>query len=196
LGYTQDKKAKRKQNQNQDLFLKKIKAGWIQKKPIIFFVCGFGILMVLFYLVWQSEFFISRVQPFILSINATLSSRVLNVFGFQTQANNSTVYSSFYSVDISRGCDAIEAMALFLATTLSFPMSLKSKITGLFAGVSILFILNIIRIVTLFWAGLYFPSFFETLHVQLWPILIILCSLFLWIQLVRMDRRKKHNGAH
>ena len=119
----------------------------------------------------------------------------MNVFGQQTTTNNEFINSSQYSISIARGCDAIEAMALFLSTTLAFPMNWKRKLLGIASGIGILFVLNLIRIVTLFFAGTYKPDIFEVLHVQIWPVIIILIATLLWIVIIRKSKRKETGNA-
>jgi len=195
LGYNKNKKEKRK-NQNKDSVSIKFKNEWKQKRPILFFVGGFVILMVLFYAFWQSAFFNNSIHPKIVAVNAKLSGIILNLFGQHTETNREVISSASYSISISKGCDAIEAIALFLATTLAFPLSWRVKFRGLIIGVSVLFFLNIIRIVSLFFIGLYFPNIFEMMHVQIWPVIIIIFATVLWVLIIRSDiKNKKANAA-
>jgi exosortase H (IPTLxxWG-CTERM-specific) len=159
-------------------------------------VGGFSLLMILFYIFWNSELFKEHIVENILSTNAYLSSGALNLLGQHTQIEGSSIYSAFYAISVSKGCDAIEAMALFLSTTLAFPMAWKTKIIGIFWGISLLFIINIVRIVTLFFAGAYYPNVYEILHAQIWPVFIIIFATGLWIFLIRKDERKKSYAAN
>lgn len=59
-------------------------------------------------------------------------------------------------------------MALYISALLSFPAGWKYKFAGFFGGIAILFTLNIVRIVSLFLTRVYFPIFFEIMHVDVW----------------------------
>ncbi len=194
MGYTHQKKEKRKAR-NAETVSAKLKNNWQQKWPILFFLGGFIILMVLFYAFWQSSFFNTVIHPVIVSINAKLSGMVLNVLGQQSITYGEVISSAKYSISISRGCDAIEAMALFLATTLAFPLGWLMKLKGLLIGIVVLFFLNIIRIVSLFFIGIYFPDIFEMMHAQVWPVIIIIFATSLWILIIRSDKKTKKADA-
>lgn len=159
----------------------RLKSQWIQKKPVVFFVLGFAVLMILFYLFWFSDFYTLKVQPHIVHVNAVISNAVLRVLGFGTTVNGSTVESGLFSVNILKGCDAIEAIALMSAALLSFPAKWKHRLIGFLAGAAILFVLNLVRIVTLFITGVYYPSVFELMHIEIWQFIFILVAVGIWI---------------
>jgi exosortase H (IPTLxxWG-CTERM-specific) len=187
MGLTKEKKArieiqKKKLRQNKNIVIfSKFNEKWLQKRPILFFILIFAALIILFYLLWITPFFETHFQPHIVSVNVVISNFVLNIFGQKTQANGSMIYSSLFSIDIKRGCDGVEAMALFASVLLAFPAQWKKKLIGLAGGVSILFSLNIVRIVSLFLTGIYYHKAFDIMHVQVWQVLFIFVALGLWI---------------
>lgn len=195
MGYSKVKK-ERKTKQSSNSISENIYYVLKQKAPVLFFVGGFCLLMILFYVFWNSELFREHILINILSFNAFFSSGILNLLNQHTQIDGSNIYSPFYAISVSKGCDAIEAMALFLSTTLAFPMNWKTKIKGIIGGISLLFLINLARIVTLFFAGAYFPNTFEILHAQIWPVIIIILATGLWIFLIRFDSRKNSNAAN
>jgi len=150
---------------------------------------GFAVLMILFYIFWLSGYCQNNIQPAIVSVNARLSSSILNIFGIKTTAVNEHISSPSFSVSIAKGCDAMEAMALFASALLAFPAKWKYKLSGFFAGIAILFMLNIARIISLFLTGLYFPKAFEIMHVEVWQVLFILFAVGLWIFWIRWTKK-------
>ncbi len=72
-------------------------------------------------------------------------------------------------------------MALFAAGILSFPIAFRKKISGLLTGLAALFILNLVRICSLFIADVHSASLFETLHMVVWQIVFILVAGGLWL---------------
>ena len=78
---------------------------------------------------------------------------------------------------------------------LAFPAGWKNKIIGLFAGIFLLFILNLIRIITLFLAGIYYPKAFDLLHVEVWQVLFILAAVGLWIFFIQKATKAKMHAA-
>ncbi len=189
MGYTPQKKALKKKQAAPTIF-SRVQSRWLQKWPILFFVLGFAILMLLFYVTWLSDFSQDHIQPHIVSANAKISSIILNIFGMKTTASQANLSSPSFAVSIAKGCDAMEAMALFGAALLAFPAKWKFKFAGFFAGIAILFMLNIIRVITLFLTGIYFPKAFEIMHVEVWQVLFILVALGLWIFWIKWTRRE------
>jgi exosortase H (IPTLxxWG-CTERM-specific) len=172
-----------------------LRKNWREKLPVIFFVLGFAVLMILFYIFWLSDFSQNIIQPKVVSVNAKLSSLILNIFGMRTKADQALLSSSAFSVSIARGCDAIEAMALYASALLSFPAGWRSKIAGFFVGIALLFVLNIARIISLFLTGIYFPKAFEIMHVEVWQVLFILFAIGMWIFWIKWTRKGVSRAA-
>lgn len=188
MGYSPQKKALKKKQSTPSLF-SGVRTGWLQKWPVLIFVLGFAVLMILFYAFWLSDYCQNNIQPNIVSVNARFSSFILNLFGMETTAVKERISSSSFSVSIARGCDAIEAMALFALALLAFPARWNYKVIGFFVGIAILFSLNIVRIVSLFLTGIYFPKAFEIMHVEVWQVLFILLAIGLWIFWIKWTRK-------
>lgn len=146
--------------------------------------------MVLFYIFWQSGFFTINIHPIIINSNSFLSSVIINIFGQNTISESGIISSPQVSISIARGCDSIEAMALFVSMTLAFPMKWRSKFIGIVYGIAVLFLINLIRIATLFFSMLYQPEIFDVLHAQVWPVLIILIATILWLIIMRNQKRQ------
>ena len=189
MGYSKKKKEQKKKPLQPKLG-SVIRSKWKQIWPVLLFVLGFVVLMVLFYVFWLSDYSKNNFQPFVVSVNAQVSSFILNLFGMKTMTINGTIVASRFSVSIARGCDAMEAMALFGSALLAFPAKWKFKLIGFFTGIAILIALNILRIISLFLTGLYFPSVFEFMHVEVWQALFIIFALGLWIFWIKWTKKE------
>jgi len=89
------------------------------------------------------------------------------------------------------GCDALEPSALFIAAVLAFPAPVLLKIAGILIGTFCLLFLNLVRIVSLFLIGVYYPDVFDVLHLDIWQILFILLTLvffLIWLQWITPRR--------
>ena len=156
--------------------------GWVYaKRPVLAFVVLFVVLLGVFYWITFIEAVNMKAIPAYMRFNAQASVAILNVFGERATAQDTSVTSKRFSVNIQHGCDAIEPSALFLAAVLAFPASLKSKLPGLVIGTLVLAIVNLVRIVTLFYTGIFFPKWFEVMHVDVWQPIFIVLSLTFWI---------------
>lgn len=58
-------------------------------------------------------------------------------------------------------------------------------------GTLCLLLLNVVRIVSLYYSGVYCPRMFEVLHVDLWQPVFILLPLVLWLMWVRWSLRQR-----
>ena len=161
---------------------KKKGLGWFgAKRPVLGFVVLFAAFMGGFYGVTMIPYVEQTILPRYMEINASASTMILNVFREGATANGTAVRSARYSVDIRHGCDAIEPSMLFLSAVLAFPAPLLSKLPGLLVGTLVLALINLIRIVTLFYTGIYYPKWFDTMHEDVWQTAFILFSLTFWI---------------
>jgi exosortase H (IPTLxxWG-CTERM-specific) len=153
------------------------------KRPILRFALTIGILMALFYAVnifcpahVTSRFF-SSYQHF----NAKASGTLLTILGHDIKVAGETISSPDFSVNIKHGCDAVEPTALFIFAVLAFPAPFLKKLPGIIAGTVFLAIINIVRIVSLFLIGVYYPKAFHTMHVDVWQAIFILFAIVSWV---------------
>lgn len=161
-------------------FTERLKKGWLSYLPVLLFVGSFVVIIGMFYAVWFSNYFSEHMNPRIAGFNAFFASKILNLFGQVTTNNGGIIYSSAYSISVAKGCDGIEAIAIFSSALLAFPLVWRKKIQGIVIGILLLVALNLVRIVSLFFIGKYYPSVFETFHAELWPVFFILAAVSLW----------------
>lgn len=167
------------------------------KRPIFQFVGLFVILMGAYFAITMIDAVEDDIIPKYMRFYASASAAVMNVFGEGASANGTSVVSPRYSVNILQGCDALAPSALFIAAVLAFPGSFRSKIPGLIAGTLVLAVINLVRIISLFYTGIHFPRWFETMHVDVWQPAFILLSLILWVLWALWStRRSVSAGAH
>jgi len=159
------------------------------------FVVVFGLLLASFYAAILLPAF-DRAFYQCLCVNARVANAVLQGLGQPTTVSAVTIRSEAYAVSIRRGCDAIEPAWFFCAAVLAFPGHWRRKPAGLAVGVAAILALNLVRIVSLYFIGLYVPRFFPTAHLELWPVIFILTALGLWIAWIRWSREGDHLPAH
>lgn len=162
------------------------------KRPVLRFAAIFGLVMGAYYALTAVPVFRLKLFPAYLQLNAMASAAILRWLGHDARTSELSVVSSRFSLEIARGCDAIEPSALFVAAILAFPGSLRSKLPAMILGVAALLTLNLVRIISLFYAGLYFPAAFEVLHVDVWqPVFILLVLLLFVLWAVRVTVRAR-----
>ena len=150
------------------------------KRLIVQFVLVFGLVMVLYYALAATPLYRNTVFPAYLQINAAISAEILSWFGEETRAIGNTVVSPKFSVGIEQGCDAIEPSVLFLAAVLAFPVAFRMKLPGIFIGVPLLLLINLVRIISLYYVGVFRPESFQLMHIDVWQPAFIFLLLLFW----------------
>jgi exosortase H (IPTLxxWG-CTERM-specific) len=86
-----------------------------------------------------------------------------------------------FGVRIERGCNGLEAVIILFSAIFAFPAPLKSKFIGFVIGFFAIQLLNLVRIISLFYLGQWNYNVFEWFHLYLWQALIILDALVVWL---------------
>ncbi len=162
---------------------------------VVFLAGGFLMFLGIFYFwISESEFFARY-----LSLNASASAAVMRWLGTDVVADGIQVRSSEYSLMIKHGCDALQPTAFFVIAMLSSPVAVpwKRRMPPILAGIAALLLLNIVRIVTLFYAGWKTsPTVFELLHEDIWQAVFIFLPLVFWIGWALRVTRKPTGTMH
>jgi exosortase H (IPTLxxWG-CTERM-specific) len=154
--------------------------------------CG---LMALFYVMVLTPF-CDRLFYSYLGASARIACGILNCLGQESHASEITIRSARFAIRVQRGCDAIEPSWFFCAGLISFPAPAIHKITGIVLGVLLMQLLNLVRIVSLYFIGLNHPGFFRAAHVEIWPAVFIVAVVLLWIGWIRRAKQAVRPGSH
>jgi len=129
----------------------------------------FGIFLagvVLFYLLYYSDWYEKNLRDGLLSMQARLGGGIVNLFGYDASIQKEVISNGKFSMSIKNGCDGLEATAIFLSAVLAIPISFRLKLPGLLVGTVVLFFANLIRIAGLFAIGIHWNSAFEFFHLH------------------------------
>lgn len=92
-------------------------------------------------------------------------------------------------LNILNGCEGTEALFLLAAAFAIAPVPARSRSIGLLIGIGVVFLVNQLRILALFYSYRASPTLFELLHGTVTPILvIILIAGYFYAWLVREAR--------
>jgi exosortase/archaeosortase family protein len=163
------------------------------KGPALRFVLISAALMLLFYGVFYTSPEESpALDAFIrgyLGAYASAAAVVLDLFGLDASARGTTLFLGTRAVEVVRGCDAMEPIAFFVAAVIAVQVPWRWKLVGVFAGVPLLVLLNLVRIMALALVSAKLPHLFETAHVTVAQTLFVVCTLCLWfLWMVRAPR--------
>ncbi len=152
------------------------------KRRVVKFVLLLAGMMVIFNALFYVFGPLDWVKTY-LALNAEISGAVLRVFGEDAAVVGTSVGSPRFSLDIQRGCDALQVSAFFVFAVLAFPAPVPRwrRVPALAVGVGLLSVINLVRIVSLFYTGIYFPGAFEAMHVAVWQPAFIALGLLFWM---------------
>lgn len=151
------------------------------RRSIIRFVSIFAICVAAYYALSGAAIFRESIFPAYLRLNARLTAACLRGLGQSVKADDTCVFSPRFFLTVERGCDAIEPTVLLIAAILASPVPWRPKLFGLIAGPLALAVVNVLRLITLYFTGAYWPAAFDVMHVDVWQAIFIFLALLLWI---------------
>ena len=118
---------------------------------------------------------------------ARISTWIVTLFDGNVVATGKVMRSNAngFAVSIEAGCNGVEATLVLLAAILAFPAPWTHKAVGLVIGILAVQLLNILRVISLFYLGQWNYEVFEWAHLYVWQALIMLDVLVVWLIWVR-----------
>jgi exosortase/archaeosortase family protein len=154
---------------------------WATHGRDIRFLVIFALLMGIYFAVSTTSAMNDRFFPWYLQKTAAVSGWIVDVLGFDgLEVRDKTLFSRRGTITVERGCDAIAPTALFLSAVMASPAAWSLKLVGLFGGFVVLMIVNVLRIITLFWTRVFWIAAFDVMHLDIWQFLFILLAIMLW----------------
>jgi exosortase H (IPTLxxWG-CTERM-specific) len=145
------------------------------------FLLRFVALLLVFYLIVASHPVNDAVIVPFTAVIASVSGRLLNAFGEKAEVAGTEIRSSSFGVNIENGCNGVETALLFGSAVLAFPASWKRRLLGLAAGFVAIQVLNLLRVITLFWIGIHRPALFNSSHTVIWQSVVVLFGVLLFL---------------
>ncbi|HUP29558.1 MAG TPA: exosortase H [Usitatibacter sp.] len=90
-----------------------------------------------------------------------------------------------FAVSVEAGCNGVEAAIILIAAMLAFPAPPRARVVGILAGLVAVQVLNVARVVSLFYIGQWSAVAFEWAHLYAWQALIMLDVLIVWLVWMR-----------
>jgi exosortase H (IPTLxxWG-CTERM-specific) len=113
---------------------------------------------------------------------ARISGAALAALGEDVAVAGRELRSPRFAVSIHNGCNGLVTGLVLAAAVLAFPAApWSAKVVGLVAGLAAVQLANLVRVVALFYTGVYLPEVFNEAHVAVWQTAIILFAVALWI---------------
>jgi len=98
-------------------------------------------------------------------------------------------------ITVLKGCEGTEIMLMLVAAFAAIAISWQRRLAGLGLGILLVFCLNQVRLVTLFYVHRSEPSLFNLLHGTVAPIVLILCVALYALYWMGDSRQASHPNA-
>jgi len=179
------------------------KKSWLEQNKVMLKFCGlFGLMVFLFFSAAQSEYAIKTIAvwypDFIASsvgkttsliarnvpkeVTPKFSSMQIENYGQIVRGvSRKTPRKTIFSMRIIYDCSGVFATSIYLAAVLAYPASMREKLIGCCMGIPFLAGMNIIRLVCMFFVGIFFPKLFHFFHIYLWQGIFIIFVIFTWM---------------
>ncbi len=120
------------------------------------------------------------VEPFTRGI-AWVTYKLMRAAGTPVWIEGVTVGVPNFAVMIRNNCNAAYEMGLYTAATLAYPAPNRQRATGIVFALVTLYVVNLIRVLSLIYLGYLLPGFFEAAHVYVWQVLFLIVVAALWL---------------
>jgi exosortase/archaeosortase family protein len=90
-------------------------------------------------------------------------------------------------IHVQNGCDGVEVLVLILAALMAYPLTWRMRLVGMLGGVGLVFSLNQLRLLALFYSYRADKALFDQLHGLVAPLLLMAAALGFVMLLIRGD---------
>jgi exosortase/archaeosortase family protein len=95
-----------------------------------------------------------------------------------------------FAMRIVQTCDAMDVTILLVSAVVSWKAPVARRFVAALVGVLALGILNLLRICSLYLIGMRRPSLFEAAHLEVWPVVILVVTLGLFLAFTSFEQRR------
>lgn len=131
------------------------------------------------------------IEPFTGAL-ATVSAALITPFDSNVVAHGRIIEhtANHFAVSIEAGCNGVEAAIVLIAGILAFPATWAVRAAAILLGFFTIQVMNIGRIISLFYLGQWSETVFSFTHLYLWPVLIMLDVLIVFLIYLRYLNRR------
>ena len=111
----------------------------------------------------------------LIALSLALSAGTIRIEGADRLAGKGV------SFELRNGCNGVWATIIFVSAVLAFPSRFSVKAWGVLLGFCAIFVINLARVISLYYIVLYYPKAFEGAHIYVWQSVVIGAAVLLWL---------------
>lgn len=108
-----------------------------------------------------------------------------SIFPHESEASIKLIIEGEYIARIVEGCNSISVLILFTSFIVAFTDNIQSTFLFIVAGGTLIYTINLLRIVLITLAIYHYPAYHEILHIIVFPLIIYGMVFLLWVMWVR-----------
>ena len=124
--------------------------------------------------------FKALIENPLIALNAWLSHWILDLMGEEVSRDGNFVRAREFSFEVVSGCTGLFVFLFLLSAVVAFPSSWGRRLRAIAIGAALIFVLNQLRIVSLFYVGRHYFEYFKHVHVFFWQSVIIVVTALYW----------------
>jgi exosortase/archaeosortase family protein len=126
-----------------------------------------------------------RIQPPLCETVARHTRLLLGLLGEEASVSGTTVFSPRHSFRVVYACTSLPASVLLVSAILAFPAAAWRKTAGILFGVAVLYAVNLVRLVVLYYVHIHRPDAYEKVHLVVWQSLLVVIAVVVFVAWAR-----------
>lgn len=148
------------------------------------FLAVFALLSLPFYAVLNSGW----DAGFLRSLHATVSAELLSFTGLEATGSGPFIQGEQFIIDVTRDSTGWKSLLALTALIVASGRSFRRTVHGILFGAAVVFVANILRITSMFYAVAVFNVEYELLHTLLWRWGLTAVVLGTWLTWLYADK--------
>lgn len=157
--------------------------------PVIKFIIKALLIFIVWYLVYELWLLPDGSLDNWLALNIVeVSKGIVQILGYEVWSVNRILgIGENGGIELVDGCTGISAIGLFLGFILAYPGNWKNRVSFCFIGIGVIYIVNILRVVTLVITQEEWIEFFDITHDYSTTTIFYIVIFLMWMLWVKFS---------
>jgi exosortase/archaeosortase family protein len=158
----------------------------------------FAVIMTVYggavFLVYRDEVLAPLLAP-LAAWTAHITLVLVHGLGIDAVCNGAVLANPRgFACNLAYNCTGFLLITTFIACVLAYPGTWRAKFVGIIFGVPLLWVANLLRLVHLFYLGVYIPEAFAHAHEVLWQWILAGTFIALWLTWIWWSHKAREPG--